>query len=93
MSKIRGSQVRDESLTGADIEDGSIQRSELDTTTPGQAVVTKIVAGSGVTISETGVDPGTGDVTISAQTGNNDFGGFSPDYVFTPSQCIGGDAP
>lgn len=47
-------------------EIGSIQRNDFDITTAGQAIITKIVAGTNVTISSTGVDMGTGDVTINA---------------------------
>lgn len=48
-----------------DILGGSVIRYNLNTTTPNQAVIRKIIAGNGITISSTGVDAGTGDVTIS----------------------------
>jgi hypothetical protein len=49
------------------IKDGDVRREDLDTTTSGQAVITKLIAGSGITIdSSTGIDSGTGDVTISS---------------------------
>ena len=51
-----------------DILGGSVIRYALNTTTPNQAVIRKIIAGNGITISSTGVDPGTGDVTISIDT-------------------------
>ena len=51
-------------------EIGSIQRNDFDITTTGQAIITKIIAGTGVTISSTGVDTGTGDVTINASGGS-----------------------
>lgn len=52
-------------LTGRQVKDGSIQKKDLDITTTGEAVVTKVVAGSGITLSSsTGVDAGTGVVTI-----------------------------
>lgn len=47
------------------IKDESVQRKDLDVTTPTQAVLRRIIAGAGVTLSSTGVDSGTGDVTIS----------------------------
>ncbi|HXB12867.1 MAG TPA: hypothetical protein VNZ45_12845 [Bacteroidia bacterium] len=47
---------------------GSILRSDLNTATTGSAVTTKIVQGINVTISSTGVDSGTGDVTINSST-------------------------
>lgn len=52
-------------VKGQQVEDGSIQRVDLDTTTPGQAVITRILPGTGVVVSSTGADSGTGDVTIS----------------------------
>lgn len=51
-----------------DILGGSVIRYALNTTTPNQAVIRKIIAGNGISISSTGVDPGTGDVTISIDT-------------------------
>jgi hypothetical protein len=54
-------------VTGQQIKDDSVQRIDLDTTTAGQAVITKLIAGAGVGIlSSTGVDSGTGDVTLTA---------------------------
>lgn len=50
-------------------EISSVQRNDFDTTTTGQAVVAKLVAGTNVTFSSTGVDAGTGDVTINAASG------------------------
>lgn len=55
-----------EYVNGAtDILGGSVIRYSLNTTTPNQAVIRKVIAGSGITISSTGVDSGTGDVTVS----------------------------
>ena len=45
---------------------GGITRSLLNTTTLGAALLTKIIAGTGITITQTGVDAGTGDVTINS---------------------------
>lgn len=55
-------------IRGGQVLDGSVQRADLDSTTVGQAVVRKIVQGSGITLSSTGADSGTGDVTVSAAT-------------------------
>lgn len=44
----------------------SVTRADCDTTNTGQAVITKVIAGTNVSISSTGVDAGTGDVTVSA---------------------------
>ena len=57
-------------LTSREI--GNVQRNDFDIITVGQAVITKIIAGGGVSISQTGVDVGTGDVTVTlAFTSNN----------------------
>lgn len=50
-------------------EIGFVQRNDFDIITTGQSVITKIIAGTNVTISSTGVDAGTGDVTINATAG------------------------
>lgn len=55
--------------SGRQIKDGSIQRVDVDTTTSGQSVITKIIAGTGIAISSsTGADSGTGDVTLAIST-------------------------
>ena len=71
---IDGDQVQDETLTGVDVLNDSIEAQDLNTTTPGQAVITKIVATGGLELlSSTGADPGTGIVTLKAAAGG--FGG------------------
>ena len=52
-------------LTGDQILDGTVGRDDLDVTTLGQSAITKVVAGTGVTLSWTGADQGTGDVTVN----------------------------
>lgn len=82
--------------TGLQIKDGSVGRPDLNTTKPDQAVITKVIAGSGVTISSTGVVPGTGDVTINAAGGGGgvlNLDGGAPDSVYTPDQCFNGGDP
>lgn len=49
----------------AEVRDQSVARDDLDTQTSGQAVISKVLAGTGISLSWTGADPGTGDVTIS----------------------------
>jgi len=56
-------------VRGTQVLDGSVQRTDLDATTVGQAVVRKIVQGTNVTLSSTGADSGTGDVTINVPGG------------------------
>ena len=54
-------------IDGADqIQSGTISRGDLNTATSGSAVCAKIVAGTGITLAQTGADAGTGDVTITA---------------------------
>lgn len=56
-------------LRGRQIKDDDVTRADLNVTTSGSAVITKIIAGTNITISSTGVDAGTGDVTINASGG------------------------
>jgi hypothetical protein len=56
-------------VRGTQITNATIQRQDLDVSTVGQAVVAKILQGSNVTLSSTGGDSGTGDVTISVPGG------------------------
>lgn len=50
-------------------EIGSVQRNDIDVSTTGQAVITKVIAGANATLSSTGVDAGTGDVTVNPTVG------------------------
>lgn len=50
------------------IEDGSVRRVDINTTTTGSALITKLLVNSPLTISSTGVDSGTGDVTLGLST-------------------------
>lgn len=52
-------------ITGQQVLDGSVQRADIDTITAASAVIAKVLAGSGVALTSTGVDSGTGDVTVS----------------------------
>jgi hypothetical protein len=55
-TKVRGSQLKP----------ATVQRKDLNVDTVGQAVVTKIIFGTGASAStSTGVDSGTGDVTLN----------------------------
>lgn len=57
-------------ISGRLIEDSSVGRPDINITTPGQALITKLIVGSGLNMLYTGVDPGTGDVTLSLNTAN-----------------------
>ena len=58
VTQIRSEQVFDE----------GVKRADLNSTTVVSAVIKKVVQGSGITLSSTGADTGTGDVTISGST-------------------------
>ena len=60
-------------------EVGSVQRNDMDVVTSGQAVITKLVAGTGISLSSTGADAGTGDVTVNVAvvSGRVPFGNTS----------------
>lgn len=58
---------------------GSLTRAMLNTTTAGSALITKVIAGANVGISYTGVDAGTGDVTVNvASLDNAPVGSITP---------------
>jgi hypothetical protein len=52
-------------VRGAQVRDATIQRADVDVSTSGQALTAKIVQGSGIGLTSTGADSGTGDVTVS----------------------------
>ena len=58
-------------VRGGQVQDGSIQRVDLDVSTVGQAVIRKLIAGGGLSLSYDGADAGTGDVTVSAPNASN----------------------
>jgi hypothetical protein len=57
-------------ITGSLIENSSVLRSDINTTISGEALITKVLVNSPLTISSTGVDSGTGDVTLGLSTSN-----------------------
>lgn len=52
-------------IRSAQLLDEGVYRDDLNVTTSGKAVIRKAIAGTGVTLSSTGIDAGTGDVTIN----------------------------
>jgi hypothetical protein len=58
-------------VRGTQVLDHTIQRDDLDTTTVGNAVAAKIIQGTGINLSSTGADAGTGDVTVSSPVSTN----------------------
>lgn len=84
-------------VRGRQILDGDVTRNDLNVDTAGQAVIRRIIAGNGISISSTGADSGTGDVTIALSTVFNGTGfvrmsGTTPSYVTgTSSQFVKAD--
>lgn len=56
-------------LNNRQVLDEGIFRADLNSTTTGNAVIKKAVAGTGISFSSTGIDAGTGDVTINIGAG------------------------
>lgn len=52
-------------IRGAQILDSTVQRDDVDIVTVGQSLIRKAIPGAGITISSTGADTGTGDVTVN----------------------------
>lgn len=57
---------RTQAVGGQEIRQDSITRDRINITISGHAAVQRILAGSGIIIEYTGIDEGTGEVTISA---------------------------
>lgn len=52
-------------VKSSNVEDGAVWREDLNVATPGKAVVRRVLVGPGLTSTWTGIDVGTGDVTMS----------------------------
>jgi hypothetical protein len=52
-------------IKSSQLLDGGVQREDINISVSGHALITKIIAGNGLTESHTGIDAGTGDVTLS----------------------------
>lgn len=52
-------------VPGHQVRDGGLTRDDMNILTPGEAMVTRLIAGSGIALSETGSEEGTGEVTIN----------------------------
>ena len=84
-TQIPGTQIRDDSIESIDIKDGDIGRDDINITSTGKALVTKVLAGSDISIDYTGVDVGTGDVTINF---NSSTGGITSSQHRTLDQLV-----
>jgi len=73
-------------ITGRQVGDGTIQRADLDVATVGNAVIRKAVQGGGITLTSTGADAGTGDVTVAlTQIAANSILGNSTSSAAVPA--------
>ena len=52
-------------IKGTQVQDGTIQREDLDIVTENKSVTAKVVGGTNVSLESTGADVGTGDVTVN----------------------------
>lgn len=80
-------------INGLQVRDGSVQRVDLDTTTSGQAVVARVaVNASYLSMSSTGADAGTGDVTFSLVDSGVTIGEYQVVTVDVKGRVTGGRA-
>ena len=79
-------------MRGKQVRDGAIQRDDLDVSPAGQAVIRKIIAGTNISLTYTGTDSGTGDVTISASGGGGLPAGTDTNIQFNDGGVFGGGA-
>ena len=56
-------------LKKSQIRDKNIQKRHIDKETAGEALITNVVNSDGITMAQTGADAGTGEVTLSVNTG------------------------
>lgn len=64
-TKITQTNIANDAIDTTKILNSSIKREDIDTTTAGNAIVTKLLAGTNISLTSTGIDSGTGDVTIN----------------------------
>lgn len=69
LTRIGGRQVKDSSVTDADLADSSVTRDKVAISPTGKALIRKILLGANNSLSATssGSDSGTGDVTLSVR--------------------------
>lgn len=69
-------------LTSRQIKNNDVIRDDINITTSGQALVTKVNPSTGLTLDTyTGVDPGTGDVTLKLSTSGVTAGTYGSDTL------------
>lgn len=75
-------------LGGRQIKDHSVQNVDLDITTTGLAVITKLQAGTNITLDSTGIDDGTGVVTINSNSSSKTWIEKSANYSISIGEAI-----
>lgn len=76
-------------IRGQQIKDGDVTRADLNTATSGSAVIRKIVAGTNVSLTSTGADAGTGDVTIDVSTPSPTYAISTKTALYTETATSG----
>jgi len=59
------------SVKSEQIKDAEVKRSDINITQTGEAMIRRLIAGTNISISSTGADSGTGDVTVSVSSTPN----------------------
>lgn len=72
------------------IKDADILKADINTTTTGSALITKVVSGTGISLSSSGVDAGTGDVTVALASGVATAGTYDTVTVDTYGRVTSG---
>lgn len=77
--------MSDTTITSRQVRDGTLIRADINTTITGSALITKVLAGDAINLSSSGVDTGTGDVTINV-TGAVPLSTTNFDKILSPSE-------
>ena len=80
-------------LTTRQLGPNSVNSDDLDITTTTKAVVTKLVAGTNISLNSTGIDAGTGVVTINATAAPISLSEVATDPVFPANGDMWNYAP
>jgi len=65
---VKGRQIRDSSVEEVDLANSAVTREKVAIAPTGKALIRKAIQGTGISMSSTGDDPGTGDVTFSVSS-------------------------
>jgi hypothetical protein len=70
-------------LNSLQLRNDAVQRDDLNTDIPGQAVVTNLIPGKGIEFDSTGADAGTGTVTVNVKSGMFQHNQLVPEAVWS----------